>query len=106
MGDDLRYLVARDAKRQTSGGGARMSGNSELLVGLSVDELEALAEGLLAPAAQTRLTDLLARKREQQLPADEEAELDRLLHRVDQLTILKTRARYTLNQAKAEATGT
>lgn len=83
-----------------------MSGNPELLVGLSVDELQALADGLLAPAAQARLSDLLARKREKQLPADEETELDRLLQKADQLTVLKTRARYTLNQSKAEATGT
>lgn len=83
-----------------------MSGNSEVLVGLSVDELEALADGMLAPAGQARLSDLLARKREKQLAANEEGELDRLLRKVDQLTLLKTRARYTLNQAKAEATGT
>ena len=82
-----------------------MSGDSELLVGLSVDELEALADGLLAPAAQVRLSDLLARKKEKQLPPEKEQELDRLLQKVDQLTILKTRARYTLNQAKVEATG-
>jgi hypothetical protein len=83
-----------------------MSGNSELLVGLSVEELEALADGLLAPAAQARLGDLLSRKREKELAAGEEAELDRLLQKVDQLTLLKTRARFTLNQAGAEATGT
>lgn len=83
-----------------------MNGNSEVLVGLSVEELEALADGLLAPAAQARLGDLLSRKREKQLTPDEEAELDRLLQKVDQLTLLKTRARFTLNQAKAEATGT
>ena len=83
-----------------------MSNDSELLVGLSVDELEALADSLLAPAAQVRLDDLLARKKEKQLSAGEETELDRLLQKVDQLTILKTRARYTLNREKAEATGT
>jgi hypothetical protein len=83
-----------------------MSSQSELLVGLSVEELEALADGLLAPAAQVRLSDLLSRKREGQLAAGEETELDRLLQKVDQLTLLKTRARFTLNQAKAEATGT
>lgn len=83
-----------------------MSGNSELLVGLSVDELEALADSLLAPAAQARLDDLLARQKDQQLSADEETELDGLLQKVDQLTILKTRARYTLNQERAQAAGT
>jgi hypothetical protein len=60
-----------------------MSCNSELLTGLSVEELEVLAEGLLAPAAQARLGDLLARKREKQLSPDEETELDRLLQKVD-----------------------
>lgn len=83
-----------------------MSGNSELLVGLTGDELEALADSLLAPAAQARLDDLLARQKEQQLSAEEETELDGLLQKVDQLTILKTRARYTLNQERAEAAGT
>jgi hypothetical protein len=55
-----------------------MSRDLELLVGLSYDELEALADSVLAPSAQHRLDDLL--------------------ERVDQLTILKTRARYTLRQ--------
>jgi hypothetical protein len=77
--------------------------NSETLTGLSVDELEALAECLLAPAAQTRLDDLLARRKETRLPPDEEAELAGLLHKTDQLTILKTRARFTLSQMTAES---
>jgi hypothetical protein len=83
-----------------------MNGTSELLTGLSVDELEALADSLLAPAAQSRLDDLLARRSEKLLSAEEDSELDTLLQKTDQLTILKTRARYTLSQAKAEATGT
>src|SRR2546421_4671780 len=82
-----------------------MSSTTELLLGLSVDELEALADSLLAPAAQARLDDLLARRKEKPLSAEEETDLDRLLQKTDQLTILKTRARYTLSQAKAEATG-
>jgi hypothetical protein len=77
-----------------------MNSDSDLLVGLSVEELEALAEGLLASAAQSRLDDLLARKKEKLLSAAEERELDGLLQKVDQLTILKTRARYTLNQER------
>jgi hypothetical protein len=61
---------------------------------------------LLAPAAQARLDDLLARKSAQPLPTKDQAELDGLLHKTDQLTILKTRARFTLNRAKAETAGT
>ena len=34
--------------------------DAELLVGLSEDELQALAHGILAPAEQDRLDDLLA----------------------------------------------
>jgi hypothetical protein len=82
-----------------------MAQNSELLTGLSVEELEALADGLLAPAAQARLDELLARRREEGLSADEDVELDRLLKKVDHLSILKTRARFTLNQTRAEAAG-
>jgi hypothetical protein len=87
-------------------GEIEMSGDSELLVGLSVEELEALADSLLAPAAQARLDDLLARQKEKLLSAAEERELDCLLQRVDQLTTLKTRARYTLKQERAAATRT
>jgi hypothetical protein len=79
-----------------------MNNPSELLIGLSVDELEALADGVLATSAQARLDELLARKGESQLPAKELAELDHLLQKADHLTILKTRARYTLSQSKAE----
>jgi hypothetical protein len=75
-----------------------MGTESELLVGLSQEELEALADSLLVPSAQSRMDDLLARNAESQLDPDEHQELDRLLAKVDQLTILKTRARYTLGQ--------
>jgi hypothetical protein len=71
--------------------------DEECLIGLSRDELQALADSKLAPAAQNQLNDMLARNAESQLSADEIANLDRLLAQVDQLTILKTRARYTLN---------
>jgi hypothetical protein len=69
-----------------------MKNDPELLIGLGIGELEALAGGLLVPSAQGRLDELLARKQEQKLSADEETELDRLLPKVDQLTILKRRA--------------
>jgi hypothetical protein len=71
--------------------------DDECLIGLSRDELQALADSKLAPAAQNQLNDLLIQNAESQLSADEVANLDRLLAQVDQLTILKTRARYTLH---------
>jgi hypothetical protein len=83
-----------------------MNGHFELLNDLSVDELEALAESKLAPAAQTRMSDLLARNTEGQLTADEQVELDQILKRIDQLNILKARALLTLQSLKVGATGT
>ncbi len=83
-----------------------MSAETEMLTGLSQGELEALAESMLAPSAQTRLDELLVRNKEDQLSAAEEAELDRLVTRVDHLTLLKTRARYTLARQEAGATET
>ena len=80
-----------------------MSNDTDILIGVSVEELEALADSLLAPAAQARLDDLLARQKEKLLSGDEERELDGLLQKVDQLTILKTRARYTLKQESTAA---
>ena len=69
----------------------------ECLVGLSTPELEALAESQLAPRERGRLDDFLARNTDGRLSSSEIEDLDRLLERIDQLTILKTRARYTLN---------
>jgi hypothetical protein len=70
----------------------------DLLIGLSLEELQALAEGLLAPRVQVQLEALLLKGAEQRLSFDEEAKLDRILLQIDQLNILKTRARHTLSQ--------
>jgi hypothetical protein len=80
-----------------------MNGNSEFLAGLSDDELEALADSILSPSAQLHLDELLERNAAGQLSVVEQAELDRLLARVDHLTILKTRARYTLGHKAGAA---
>lgn len=82
-----------------------MNLQSELLTGLGHDELEALAAGLLALPTQNRLDELLAKSGVESLTPEETAELDRLLLQADQLTILKTRARYTLERTRAEAVG-
>jgi hypothetical protein len=77
---------------------AHLTADPDLLTDLSQAELEALAESTLAPATQTRLDELLTRQTENQLSSEETVELDHLLEQIDQLNILKTRARYTLNQ--------
>jgi hypothetical protein len=81
-----------------------MTEDPEMLIGLSEAELEALAEGTLAPAAQAKLDGWLAQNAQNKLSVTEKAELDRLLERIDQLTLLKTRARYTLDRQRAGAT--
>ena len=63
-----------------------------------------LPQSQLATVSQTRLHQLLALNAESQLSTDEVAELDRLIAQVDQLTILKTRARYTLQRLHELAT--
>ena len=83
-----------------------MSNDAEVLLGLSSGELEALAEGMLAPSLQARLDNLVARGNEAPLSPEDAAELDRLLTRIDQFTLLKTRARYTLRYLEAGATRT
>jgi len=76
------------------------AGDPELLLNVSQGELNALADSILAPSTQARLTELLARNHTSTLSPAEEAELDRLLATVDQLNIVKTRARYTLAHLK------
>jgi hypothetical protein len=77
---------------------ARISLDPDLLVGLDESELRALAEGMLSPSHQERLTDLLQRNREGQLSKDEESELDQLLAHVDSMNVLKARALRTLQR--------
>jgi hypothetical protein len=79
---------------------------SEMLLGLSEGELIALGDGLLVPSAQGRLDELLRRNAEGGISPQETRELDSLLARIDQLNILKTRARFTLRQQAAGARGT
>jgi hypothetical protein len=83
-----------------------MNTNPEILVGLSIPEMEALADSLLAPAAQHRLDELLALSKVKQLNSDDVSALDSLLSKIDQLTILKARARLTLDKQRAAAAGT
>lgn len=71
--------------------------DTELLTNLSIDELQALAESMLAPKEQEELERFLVKNKETQLSADENDLLDKMLAKIDRLNIIKTRARYTLN---------
>jgi hypothetical protein len=76
--------------------------DADCLVGLSVEELQALANGRLASGEQARLSDLLERNSDPlwsgALSEAEVEELDRLLAEGDQLMVLKACARYTLKR--------
>lgn len=100
QGEQVGVLLDLAVYRRLTG---QTTSDPDLLSDLSQAELQALAESMLAPDAQTRLNDLLARSQDNQLTKEEEAELDHLLEQVDQLTILKTRAKYTLNQQQTLA---
>ncbi|MGL6075944.1 MAG: hypothetical protein ACRC8S_17440 [Fimbriiglobus sp.] len=80
-----------------------MDNRIEQLTSLSVAELEALADGMLSPTAQQRLDELLDASKQKTFSPADRAELDLLLERADCLTVLKTRARYTLSQVVSEA---
>jgi len=69
----------------------------EYLIGLNIEELKALASCKLALTDQKHLDQLIDRNTENSLSEGELDDLDDLLEKVDHLTILKTRARYTLN---------
>jgi hypothetical protein len=69
----------------------------EPLSGMSMAELSALAEAVVAPGKQASLQALLEKNRGGALEPEEEAALDELLAQVDQVGLLKARAQYTLH---------
>jgi hypothetical protein len=74
------------------------SDDPKLLKGLSKNELQALANVKLAPEEQEQLSSLLAKQNEGTLSQEDEARLDNLVAQVDQLTLVKAKAMYTLHQ--------
>lgn len=103
MVQDVRYVTNESGKRvsvlmdlATYHQLTATHNDPELLTGLSNDELVALAESALSLDAQSQLHDLLSRNAEGELSGDDLSTLDQLLARVDDLNLLKTRARYTL----------
>ncbi len=97
-GRPVGVLLDMDTYRQLT---AVSDEDPEQLHGLSPAELQALADIKLASNEQARLDALLTRQAEGQLTPVETVELDDLLRQIDQLTILKTRARYTLTHLAA-----
>jgi hypothetical protein len=71
------------------------------LFGLSVKELRALSACKLTVSEQEHLSDLLHRNSEGLLSTAEQRELAELVEQSDQLSLLKTRAQYTLHRLAA-----
>lgn len=88
----LRNLKPRSkAKKQTQ------VTRLEPLLGMSDAELNVLAEAVIAPGQQQTLHQLLEKNQSGALTPHEETALDELLAQVDQVGLLKARARYTLS---------
>ena len=85
-------------------GGAIPSGEDELkpLIGFSHDELQALADAVVAADHQQALQELLDKNKQGNLTSQEEQRLDALLAESDRVALLKTRALYTLKERTDE----
>lgn len=77
-----------------------LAGDPECLLNISESELQAFANIELAFNTQQTLNALLDKNKEGQLSNAETNTLDKLLEQVDQLTVLKARAKYTLHRLK------
>ena len=73
------------------------SNDSRCLSGLNVKELRALSDCQLSVMEQERLNELLDRNSNGGLSVAESIELEQLVEQVNQLSLLKTRAQYTLH---------
>lgn len=80
---------------------ALVSSNSPdplLLRDLTLEQLKALAEGKLTTDTQVQLNGLIQTEKADKATAEESATLDKLLHQLDQLNLLKAKAFYTLKK--------
>ncbi|MEM9215999.1 MAG: hypothetical protein AAGD25_16840 [Cyanobacteria bacterium P01_F01_bin.150] len=75
-----------------------LANDPECLLNVSKAELQAFANIELALSSQQMLNALLSKSKEEQLSETESNTLDQLLEQVDQLTVLKARAKYTLHR--------
>lgn len=77
---------------------SHLESDPDLLAGLDVETLSAIANGMLSVSYQQRLEALLERNRSGARAPEEQTELEQLLDGVDRMNLLKARALYTLKQ--------
>ncbi|MEH2359307.1 hypothetical protein [Nostoc sp.] len=75
QGEKVGVLLDLETYQQLT----NLSVDSELLISLNLDELQALAESSLSPKAQIQLQELLIKNSENYLSNEETETLDRLL---------------------------
>lgn len=73
------------------------------LSNMNLQELRALTEAIMAPDRQQQLQALLDKNRLGEVSPEEQETLDQLLAEVDQVALLKARARYTMSLYKLDA---
>ena len=73
------------------------------LSNMSLQELRVLAETVVAPDRQQQLKALLDKNRRGELSPEEQEAFNELLTGVDQVALLKARARYTMSLYKLDA---
>ena len=80
---------------------ALVSSNSPdplLLRDLTLEQLKALAEGKLTTDTQAQLSGLIQKEKAGKTTLEESAVLDKWLHQLDQLNMLKAKAFYTMKK--------
>jgi hypothetical protein len=77
------------------------SSDPKLLRDLTREQLEALAKGTLTTSEESKLHQLVEKKKKEGLTPEETVRLDELLEQVDQLALVKARAMYTLHTMQA-----
>jgi hypothetical protein len=80
------------------------SQDPKLLRDLSREQLEALAKGTLTTTDESKLHDLVEKKKAGVLTYAEVGQLQALLEQVDQLALVKARALYTLHKMQTLGT--
>lgn len=76
----------------------RLERDPDMLVGLDIETLSAIANGVLSTPHQQQLETLLERNRSGRLAPEEQSELDQPIDDIDRMNLLKARTRYTLQQ--------
>ncbi len=93
---ELATALLRNLKPRVKGKQRMPTASLEPLRGMSMAELSVLADAVVAPGQAQTLQALLEKLRSGTMTPEEEVALDELLAQVDQVGLLKARARYTL----------